>query len=85
MEEKATQSALIEQRKRVTLTAVLSVDTFSEKQIVLTLEGCRAIVNGEGLKIVNFSKTSGAFSATGRIDGLRFTRGREKVFSRLFK
>ena len=85
LDEKPVQTALIEQRKKITLTAVISVDSFTDKQILLTLDGCRAQVSGDGLKIVNFSKTSGAFSAVGRIDGLRFLHGREKALRRLFK
>ena len=85
LDEKPVQTALIEQRKKITLTAVISVDSFTDKQILLTLDGCRAQVSGDGLKIVNFSKTSGAFSAVGRVDGLRFLHGREKALRRLFK
>lgn len=91
LEEKAGQGArqaqtvLVEQRKRIAFTGVLSVDSFSEKQIALTLEGCGAVIGGEGLKVVDFSKTSGTFTAEGRVDGVRFTHGRGKPLVRLFK
>ena len=85
MDEKTVQTALIEQRKKITLTAVESVDSFTEKQISLTLEGCRAQIAGEELKIVSFSKSSGAFSATGKIAALRFVQGKGKALARLFK
>ena len=39
MEEHAKQSALIEERKRISVTGVESVDSFSAQQIVLDLKG----------------------------------------------
>ena len=51
----------------------------------LTLEGGgRAQITGDGLKIVNFSKASGNFSAVGKIEGVRFFGGHEKLAKRLF-
>ena len=66
MDEKTVQTAVIEERKKIALTGVVSVDAFTEKQIALTLEGCRAQISGDGLKIVSFSKSSGSFAATGK-------------------
>ena len=85
MDEKTVQTAVIEERKKIALTGVVSVDAFTEKQIALTLEGCRAQISGDGLKIVSFSKTSGAFAATGKIEGLRFLHARENPVRRLFR
>ena len=45
MEEKV-QTALIEQQKKITLTGVESVDSFTEKQITLTVCGGKAIIAG---------------------------------------
>lgn len=84
MEEKV-QTALIEQQKKITVTGVESVDAFSDRQIALTLSGGGgASIGGEGLKIVNFSKSSGSFTAVGKVHGIRFTGGKEKLSRRLF-
>ena len=75
----------IEQCKRVTATAIQSVDAFSDKQILLTYQGGRIVVNGSGMKIVNFSKTSGAFSATGEITAVRYMQKGSSLRQKLFK
>ncbi len=84
MEEMKLMTALIEQLKKVTMTGVESVDSFSPQQITLTLDGSRAQITGEGLKIADFSKTTGRFSATGKITGIRFFQKRDKITKRLF-
>ena len=75
----------IEQCKRITATAILSVDAFSDKQILLTYQNGRIVVNGSGMKIVNFSKTSGAFSATGEISAVRYMQKGGSLRQKLFK
>lgn len=75
----------IEQCKRISATAILSVDAFSDRQIVLAYAGGRIIVNGSGMKITNFSKTSGAFSATGEITGARYMQKGGSLRQKLFK
>lgn len=75
----------IEQCKRITATAIQSVDAFSAKQILLTYQSGRIVVNGSGMKIVNFSKTSGAFSATGEISAVRYIRKGGSLRQKLFK
>lgn len=55
MEENSAQNVTIEQQKKITMTAVESVDGFTAQQITLTLSGGgRAIITGEGLKIIHF-------------------------------
>lgn len=77
----------VEQCKKVTASAISSVDAFSAQQIVLSYAGGRIIVSGNSMKIVNFSKTSGAFSAVGEINGVRYTggKGASSIRKRLFK
>lgn len=79
-----TETALIEQQKKITVTGVASVDGFDSKEIRITLESGRAVITGDGLKIVSFSKASGSFSAVGKIVGLRFFGKSEKLTKRLF-
>lgn len=75
----------IEQCKRVTATAISSVDSFSDKQIVLSYSGGRILVSGSGMKIVNFSKTSGSFAATGDIFGVKYMQKGGSFRQKLFK
>ena len=74
----------IEQRKNITVSAVESVVAFSEVKIVLALLGGEKMhVVGTGLKIIGFSKTSGAFSAEGSVTGISY--GGKNFMSKIFK
>ena len=74
----------IEQRKNITVSAVESVVAFSEVKIVLALlGGVKMHVVGTGLKIIGFSKTSGAFSAEGSVTGISY--GGKNFMSKIFK
>lgn len=75
----------IEQCKRVTATAIESVDSFSDSQIVLSYAGGRIVVSGSGMKIVNFSKTGGGFAATGTITGARYVSKGGSLRQKLFR
>lgn len=85
MENGTPHSLGIEQCKKITATAIDSVDGFSDKQILLSYSGGRIIILGSGMKIVNFSKTSGAFAATGDIISVRYAAKGIGLKSRLFK
>ena len=78
-------SSSVEQCKKVTATAVSSVDSFSDKQIVLSYEQGRIVVTGSGMKIINFSKTSGSFAATGNVNGVRYLQKGSSLKQKLFK
>ena len=75
----------IEQCKRVTATAISSVDAFSDKQIILSYSGGRIAVTGANMKIVSFSKTGGGFCATGEIFGVRYVQKGGSLKQKLFK
>lgn len=83
--ESIPHSINIEQCKRISATSIDSVDAFSDKQIILSYQGGRIIVTGSGMKIVSFSKTSGAFAATGEINSVRYAAKGVGLKSRLFR
>ena len=83
MEE--NHSLSIEQCKKITATAISSVDAFSDRQILLSYSGGRIVVNGSGMKIINFSKTSGSFCAVGTISGARYIQKGGSLRQKLFK
>lgn len=74
----------IEQCKRVTATGVSSVDSFSDKQIVLSFAGGKIVIAGSGMKITGFLKSSGSFSAAGEIYGAKYVK-KFSLKQRLFK
>lgn len=78
------QSVLtIEQRKKISMTAVESVDSFSDSRITLTVGGQKVTIDGLKLKILSFSQGSGAFSASGEVRGVRY--GSKGKLGRLFQ
>ena len=83
--ESQGQNITIESCKRVTATEITSVDSFSDKQIILSYANGRIVVQGSGMKIVNFSKSTGAFSATGDITSARYMQKGISFRQRLFK
>ena len=76
-------SISIEQCKKITATAIESVDSFSDKQIMLTYAAGRIVVAGSNMKIVAFSKSGGNFAATGDIVSVRYLS--KGAIKRLFK
>ena len=75
----------IEDCKKFSATAIDSVDAFSSTQIVLSYSGGRITVTGSGLKIVAFSKGSGAFAATGTVASVKYSAKGLKFAQKLFK
>ncbi len=77
-------SIVIEQRKKMTVSAVDSVVSFSEVKITLSLVGGeRMTVIGSGLKITGFSKANGTFTAEGTVVAVNY--GGKSFASKLFK
>lgn len=82
---KDTHDLQIENCKKVMATAISSVDAFSSRQVVLSYQGGRIVIEGEGLKVVNFSQTSGAFTAVGTVRAVRYTQSSAKFIQKLLK
>lgn len=77
MQEPQNSSVLtVEQRKKVTMTCVESVDSFSEERITLTVCGEKVTIDGMKLKILSFSQGSGSFSASGEVRAVRYGGGK---------
>lgn len=78
-----SHSLSIDQRKSIAVSGVEGVKAFSESRIELILHGSstRLTILGSGLKITAFSKTSGAFSALGTIECVKYGGGfKDKIF-----
>lgn len=68
----------LENREKLTLTGVESVDAFSDRSIRLTVCGEKLTIEGEKLKILAFSEGSGNFTASGEVSSLRFGKSAKK-------
>lgn len=75
----------VDECKKISATSISSVDSFSDRQLVLSYAGGRIVVQGAGMKIVNFSKSSGAFAATGTIFSVRYVAKGGSLKQKLFK
>ena len=81
-----TDSVLtVEQQKKISLTGVESVDAFSDTEIRLCVAGKKMLITGTGLKVLSFSKGSGAFAAIGEVSLIRYGANKGKFLQRLFK
>lgn len=79
------QSVLtVEQKRKITLTCVESVDAFSEEKILLSVGGQRVTIEGNHLKVLSFSQGSGSFSASGEVRLIKYGGSKPKI-SNLFK
>lgn len=84
MLEQSNQSVLtLEGQKKLTLTCVESVDSFSDTTILLTIGGKKVTIGGEKLKILSFSQGGGNFTACGEVNSVKF--GGARKISKLFK
>lgn len=82
--QEMTGMMTIENQSKITLSAIESVISLSDTQIVLSASGGRIQINGSSLKIIGFSSGNGSFSASGLIGAVKFIRKGEKI-GRLFK
>lgn len=73
----------IEQRKKISMTCVESVDAFSEEKILLTVAGQRVSIEGSKLKVLSFSQGSGSFAASGEVRSVRYGSSKGKLSSLL--
>ena len=89
MEEiiRENHNAIIESRKKFTLTGVKDVVSFDEETVVLETALGRLVIKGEGLHILNFNTESGDISGEGRIHAFVYTREEknEGFFPRIFR
>ncbi len=83
--EQQQHTLTIEQRKSLLATAIESVDGFSDRQMTLSYGGGRIFILGEGLKIVNFSKATGAFHAVGNITSVKYGAKGISLAKKIFK
>ncbi|MBO5327805.1 MAG: YabP/YqfC family sporulation protein [Clostridia bacterium] len=81
----STHVLTVEQCKKITATDIESVNAFSSQQIVLTYSQGKIVVSGANLKIINFSKATGAFCAVGEISGVKYGVKNAKLIQKLLK
>lgn len=75
----------LDNQRKLTMTGVVSVDTFSPSQLKLSLEGKSVLVCGDNLKVVNFNKGQGNLLVEGIIFEIKFLNKKSPIIKRIFK
>ena len=78
MPEERNSTLTLEDRRKISLTGVESVDAFSDNCIRLTVNGVKVIVTGSKFQLLTFSEGNGSFSAVGVVDALRYGGGKKR-------
>ncbi len=73
--ENKTHTLTLEDTKRISATGIEGVRDFSPTQFTLVYAGGKIVVGGADMKMVGFSKQTGAFSASGSITSVKYGAG----------
>lgn len=85
MEQNDGHILTVENRKRLSVTQVEAVESFSPTQLVLIYVGGKIVVTGSDMKITSFSKSSGSFSANGTITSVKYMQKGVGLRQKLFR
>lgn len=78
-------NVIMENRKRVSLTGVLDIDSFNEQGVIVLTELGVLIVKGADLRINKLSVDSGDVSIEGEINSLTYTDIHDKKTGSIIK
>ncbi len=76
---------ILEGRKKLNMTLVTSVDSYSEQILRLTVGQNKVSIIGENLKIEAFNKQSGNLLVDGTINEIKYNVNKKPIIKRLFK
>ena len=72
-------------RKKLTMSGVEAVDSFSQTSLKLTVSGKTVLILGENIKIDSYNKMSGSLSATGLFAEIKYGKTKQPFVKRIFK
>ena len=88
IDESVPHSVTLENRRRLTVSGVDSVESFDEGSIVMSTSEGVLVITGSGLHIEKLSLDGGDLRVEGAVDSLTYEEEadrREGFFSRLFR
>ena len=85
MQDNQVVTLLLEERKKLTMNGVSSVDGFAEQYVKLTVAGSKVLVTGEKLKVVSFNKSTGALIVDGLVNEIKYLAKKQPLYKRIFK
>lgn len=80
-----TDKLVLDGRKKLSMTGVESVNSFSDNFLKLTVAGKTVSVTGENIKIDVFNKSTGSLSATGVFAEIKYNVQKRPLLKRIFK
>lgn len=85
---KAQHNIIMENRRSLTISGVMDIDSFDEQMVVLFIEEGELTIRGEGLHINRIDVDSGDVLMEGEVESLVYTDGKPQkggFFARLFR
>ena len=81
------QNIILEDRKKLRVSGVKDIDSFSETKVVLNTSLGELVIKGEDLHIIMLETETGNFSLTGSVNSLVYNgfATNANVFRRLFR
>ncbi|MBE5734754.1 MAG: hypothetical protein E7347_06925 [Clostridiales bacterium] len=79
------EKAVLESRKKLSMTNVETVDGFNEQSLRLTVAGNKVTVNGQNIKITAFNKSTGNLTADGIFSEIKYNSKKTPFIKRIFK
>ena len=79
------EKIMLENRKKLTMTKVETVDGFTEQCLKLTVMGNKVVILGENIKITAFNKSTGNLTADGDFSEIKYNYKKMPFIKRLFK
>lgn len=79
------QKIIIDNQRKLFVSSVESVDGFNEETLKLTVAGKKLIIKGTKIKITQFNKMNGNFSADGLFYQLNFAKENTPILKKIFK
>ena len=87
--DKRMQNLYLKNREEIAVDCVENIISFDGNEITLNTSLGTLVIEGDGLKVENLSKSDGRILITGDVLGLYYTSTHEKhnkgVFKRIFK
>lgn len=85
MQNTEVNKLILEERKRLSMTGVDSVDGFSEQYVKITVSGAKVLISGEKLKITAYNKGNGNMMVEGGINEIKYNHSKQPLLKRIFK
>ncbi len=76
---------LLEGQKKLNMTGVDAVESFSEQSLKLKVSGNKVNIFGENIKITAYNKANGNLSAEGLFNEIKYSHSKAPLLKRIFK